>query len=68
MSMTAYYNEIDPFAAAWLRDIIQVVAGNQLAGGAMLWQLFVFSPLAALSTAVAALVARLVFRGWLDPR
>jgi len=55
-------------AAAWLRDVIQTVSANQLAGGALRWQLLVFSPLAALTTAVAALVMLLVFRRWLGFR
>jgi rod shape-determining protein MreD len=55
-------------AAAWLRDAIQVLASNQLRGGALAWQLFVGSPLAALSTAALALLAFLVFRPWLGAR
>jgi len=54
--------------AAWLRDLIQVLAGNQLRGDALLWQVFVGSPLAALTTALLALVVFLVFRGWLGAR
>lgn len=61
-------NGLFVFAAAWLRDIIQVVASNQLSAGAMLWQLLIWSPAAALTTAVAALLLRLVFRSWLEPR
>ncbi|HEY2806338.1 MAG TPA: rod shape-determining protein MreD [Gemmatimonadales bacterium] len=56
------------FAAAWLRDVIQVVASNQISGHALLWQLLAISPLAALSTAAAALVIRLFLRSWLDGR
>ena len=56
------------FAAAWLRDAIQTAAANQLSGGALGWQLLVYSPLAALTTAVAALVVLLVFRRWLGLR
>ncbi len=54
-------------AAAWARDIIQVLASNQLVGGALVWQLFAWSPLAAAATAAAALAALLLFRGWLAP-
>lgn len=61
-------NALFVFAAAWLRDVVQVLAGNQLAGGALAWQLLAFSPLAGLTTAVAALAVLLVFRGWLTPR
>ncbi len=55
-------------AAAWLRDVIQVVAANQLSGGGLAWQLLVVSPGAALSTGVAALIVLLLFRGWLGLR
>jgi len=55
-------------AAAWLRDVVQVLAANQLSGRGLVWQLFVYSPLAALTTAVAALVVLVLFRGWLGLR
>ncbi len=61
-------NALFVFVAAWLRDIIQVLASNQLESNALLWQLGVLSPLAALSTAAAALVVRVLFRSWLDTR
>lgn len=61
-------NALFVFAAAWLRDIIQVLASNQLAGGTLAWQLLAFSPLAALTTAVAAFVVRLLFRSWIEAR
>jgi rod shape-determining protein MreD len=53
------------FAAAWVRDAVEVLAAHQLSGGALAWQLLAFSPLAAVSTAVAATVTLVVFRGWL---
>ena len=56
------------FAAAWLRDIVQVLASNQLASRALAWQLLAYSPLAALVTAAVALLTLLVFRPWLDLR
>jgi rod shape-determining protein MreD len=56
------------FAAAWLRDAIQVLASNQLGGGALLWQLGALSPLAGLTTAGAAFAVLVVFRGWLAAR
>lgn len=56
------------FAAAWVRDAIEVLAAHQLQGGALAWQLLAFSPLAALSTAAAAAVTLLLFRGWLRQR
>jgi rod shape-determining protein MreD len=58
-------NALIVFAASWVRDIVEVAASNQLRGGALGMQLFVLSPLAALSTAAAALVALLLLRGWL---
>jgi rod shape-determining protein MreD len=61
-------NVLFVFSASWLRDIIQVLASNQLKGGALLWQLLAWSPLAALATAAAAVIFRLLFRGWLDPK
>jgi rod shape-determining protein MreD len=54
--------------AAWLRDVIQVLASNQLAGGALVWQLLGYSPVAALTTGATALVLLLLLRGWLAPR
>ena len=61
-------NALFVFAATWLRDIIQVLAGNQLAGGTLAWQLLGYSPLAALATAAAAFLVRLVFRSWIEAR
>lgn len=54
--------------AAWVRDLVQVLASNQLRGEALVWQLFALSPLAALSTAAAALLTFLLFRTWLGVR
>jgi len=56
------------FVAAWLRDAVEILAGNQLAARAVLWQLLAYTPLAALTTAVAALLFLLLFRPWLEPR
>lgn len=53
------------FAAAWTRDVIEVLVAHQLAGGALAWQLLAQSPLAALATAVAAIVTLALFRSWL---
>jgi len=61
-------NALFVFGAAWLRDIIQVLASNQLSGGTLAWQLLGLSPLAALTTAIAAFLVRLVFRSWLEAR
>jgi rod shape-determining protein MreD len=61
-------NALFVLTAAWLRDLIQVVASNQLGGRAVLWQLLTISPLAAASTAAAAFVVRLFLRTWLDTK
>ena len=53
------------FAASWLRDVLELAASNALRSGALGTQLLVLSPAGALSTAVAAVVALLLFRGWL---
>jgi rod shape-determining protein MreD len=53
------------FAASWTRDVLEVAASNQLRGGALGTQLLLLSPGAALSTAVASLVALFLLRGWL---
>lgn len=51
--------------ASWLRDLVQGAAANQLGAKALGWQLLVFSPLAALTTGLAALVVLLVFGRWI---
>ncbi len=61
-------NALFVFAASWLRDAVQVLAANQLAGGALAWQLLAWSPLSGLTTAAAAFAVLLVFRGWLAAR
>ena len=52
------------FGAGWVRDAIEVLLARQLEGGALAWQLLVTSPLAALSTAAAAALTLLLYRGW----
>jgi len=53
------------FAASWLHDLLELVASNALRSGALATQLLLVSPASALSTAAAAVVALLLFRGWL---
>jgi hypothetical protein len=53
------------FAASWLRDLIELAASGALRSGALGTQLLLLSPASALSTAAAAVVALLLFRGWL---
>lgn len=52
-------------ASAWVRDVIQVLAAHQLTGNALLWQLFAWSPLAALATGATALAVLVLLRGLL---
>jgi rod shape-determining protein MreD len=52
------------FAASWLRDALELVASSTLRAAPGL-QLFIISPLAALTTAGTAIVVLLLFRGWL---
>jgi rod shape-determining protein MreD len=55
------------WAGVWLRDLIVLLASG--AGGrALLWQLAVWSPLQALTTAVAGVLILVIFRDWLAIR
>jgi rod shape-determining protein MreD len=54
-------------AGVWLRDLLVVIASGTT-GKALLVQLFFWSPLLALSTALAGMVVLAVFRDWLDIR
>lgn len=56
-------NAVFVFAASLARDVLLVLAAGQLRSGAGV--LLVTSPFAALSTTAAALLALLLFRGWL---
>jgi len=56
------------FVGTWLRDLLVLVAGRHVDGSVMLWQLFFWSPLKALSTAVVGLVLLAVFQRWLRIR
>ncbi len=58
-------NALFVFAASWLRDALEMAVSNTLRSGDLGGQLLVASPLAALSTAAAAVVALLLFRPWL---
>lgn len=58
-------NALFVFLASWARDVLEVLASGRLRSGALGTQLLVTSPAAALTTSAAALVALLVFRGWL---
>jgi rod shape-determining protein MreD len=52
----------------WLRDLVVLLAGRHLGERMLLWQLAVWSPLKALTTAVAGVIVLAVFRRWLGVR
>lgn len=56
------------FAGAWIRDLLVLLAGRHVAGGTVWWQLFLWSPLRALTTAITGVLVLLVFRRWLQIR
>ncbi len=63
-----FINVVFFFFGTWVRDVMVLMAGRHVGGTALLWQLGYFSPLKALSTAVAGVVILLVFRRWLNIR
>ncbi len=56
------------FAATWLRNFIVALASGKLAGPQLVWELLVWSPLEALTTAVAGVLILALFRHWLSIR
>jgi rod shape-determining protein MreD len=54
-------------AGVWLRDML-VLTASGTGGKALLTELFLWSPVLALSTAVAGMVVLALFRDWLDIR
>lgn len=55
-------------AGTWLRDLLVLVAGRHLGEGILLWQLAVWSPIKALTTAATGIIVLAVFRRWLNVR
>ncbi len=55
-------------AATWLRNFIVALASGKLAGPQLVWVLLVWSPLQALTTAVAGVLILALFRQWLSIR
>jgi len=53
------------FAATWLRDLLELAASGDLRAGGLGTQLLLLSPAGAIGTAAAAVLALLLFRGWL---
>ncbi|HEY2824411.1 MAG TPA: rod shape-determining protein MreD [Gemmatimonadales bacterium] len=54
------------FAGTWARDLLVLLAGGQVRGIALFWQLVWFSVLKAFTTAVAGVLVLVSFRGWLQ--
>ena len=56
------------FAGTWLRNVIMLLVSGRLQGSQVAWELLVWSPLQALTTALVGVVLLWFFRGWLSPR
>jgi rod shape-determining protein MreD len=56
------------FGGVVVRDVLVLVWGGGLSGGGAVWQLFWWTPLQGLSTAVVGLVVLYAFRRWLGVR
>ncbi len=52
----------------WLRDLLVLLSGGHVGGSALVWQLGLWSPLKAVTTAVVGLAVLTVFRRWLEVR
>jgi rod shape-determining protein MreD len=55
------------FLGKWLFDIVYFVGEHRLAGGQLVQQVFLWSPLSAAATAVAGVVLILIMRPLLEP-
>ena len=56
------------FAGTWLRNAILVLASGKFSGSQLTWELFIWSPLEGVTTAVAGIVMLVIFRQWLAVR
>jgi rod shape-determining protein MreD len=56
------------FIGSWLRDLLVLVAGRHMDQSAMVWQLFFWSPIKALTTALVGVIVLMLFRRWLPIR
>lgn len=56
------------FAGTWLRNLIVAVASGKFAALQLKWELLVWSPLEALTTAAAGVLVLTLFRQWLALR
>jgi rod shape-determining protein MreD len=55
-------------AGTWLRDFLVLLGAGHLQGSLLLWQLAVWSPLKALTTALTGVAILVLFRRWLPVR
>jgi len=56
------------FLGTWLRDVLVLVAGGHMDHGVLFWQLAVWSPVKALTTALAGVVVLVLLRRSLQER
>lgn len=56
------------FFGTWLRDVLVLLVGRRASGSALFWQVGYWSPLLAITTAVAGVFVLLMFRQWLHIR
>jgi rod shape-determining protein MreD len=56
------------FGGTWLRNLIVALASGKFVGPQLEWELLVWSPLEALTTAAAGVLVLTLFRGWLAIR
>ncbi len=56
------------FAGTWVRDLLVLVGGGHARGTELVWQLLLWSPLKAATTALVGVMVLLVFRRWLAIR
>lgn len=55
------------FGGTWVRNAIVVLASGQLKGAALTWELVLWAPLQALTTALAGMFVLWIFGRWLSP-
>lgn len=56
------------FVGTWMRDLLVLLGGGHVEGKQLLWQLVLWSPLKAATTALAGVLVLLLFRRWLAIR
>jgi rod shape-determining protein MreD len=56
------------FVGTWVRDALVLVVGRHMDQSALFWQLAIWSPVKALTTAIAGVIVLLLFRRWLHIR